>query len=217
MAERIDWEMWAPRVIAGDITSRGAAREIGCSESAVRKAVKAWRKRNVSEQVIAQKTRAKLEKTIVDKVHTVAEFEDAIAARAAEIVAKHRDRIERTMAIVDSLTEDLTHSVVKRTRLIELIEANVQEPHLLGELISAVQVGEQAKAAGTLAQSLRTLIGLQRQAFELPAKVDADGKSKKGSKEGDGGDPYGALRQLLGDLNGADTGLAAGAIEPAAR
>lgn len=203
---RIDWEVWAPKVIAKELGVREAARQLGCSDAAVRKAVDAYRKRNVTTDGIRRKTVAKLEAPILREAATPGEVEDAIATRAAAILEKHRDRIERTLLIVEALTTDLTSAVVMRDRLEKLVAKATQgDPLAFAQLTSGLQVSEQAKAAGTLAGALRTLIGLQRQAFELPATVSPDGKGPKG-KASDSALAE-SLADMMRDLNGADTGL----------
>lgn len=206
--KRIDWELWAPKVDSKELTNREAARQIGCAESAVRKAVLAWRKRNVSQVSIATKTRAKVDRKLLVDAGTVAEVEDALAQRAADIVTRHRSSIEDAMGIVNALLSDLTTTVVQRTRILKLLEA-AGDAETLSQVTAVLSVSEQAKACGTLAASMRTLIGLQRQAYELPARVDADGNGAKGKGKDKATDPYAELEALLRENNGADTGLPA--------
>ena len=69
---------------------------------------------------------------------------------------------------------------------------------LIADVVAdAVDLSARAKAAQSLSGALKNLVGLQRQAYSLPANVTPDGTPSADA----------TLRAVLDDIDGADTGF----------
>lgn len=172
MAKRkqYDWEAIEREYRAGQLSLREIARVYGCSDTAIRKKAKA----NGWERDLSAKVRAKVRTKLVrDKVRTQALSEKEIVEVAAEtgfqVSALHRKDIKRFRKLANKLLAELEGQTDGAEVLGQARSALKQGD--MGVLAAAVQkitaLPERIKGASLLAGTLKNLITLERQAFNL--------------------------------------------------
>lgn len=208
-AIEIDWDEILRLYAQGIQTGRELARMFNVSEGTVRaRARKAGIKPPTrSKRVLGRVDDALDRHTAGPAAVSARDVEDALVRVGRDVVLEHRSTIKQAMAVVRSLLDDITRVTAARETIegavLALIDASGAERDsmhvttLIDALAAAVDLAGKSRATQSLSASLRALVGLERQAFNLPAQVTADGTAAKG----------GDLQQLMDELNGADTGF----------
>lgn len=207
--EAAPWDEILQAYEQGTAGSRELARVYGVAESTIRKRAKDagitpdQRRARVAERVQQQVDRA--------AAPSARDVEDILVAKGIEIVMLHRGLIKRgidgVQRLLGELAEVSEHKAAVERALTVLIgptgdgEADAERKAAAGLLVEvvgdAVDLGARAKAAQALSGALKNLVGLQRQAYSLPANVTPEGTPSADS----------TLRELLDSIDGADTGF----------
>lgn len=168
----IDWEAVERDYRAGMLSIRELAKLHDISDKAVRNKAKelGW-ERDLTEK-IAEKAKADLvraESAPAD-LETERTIIDTAAASIVTVVRGHRKRITRQTQLVDILTEQLVEAAVNRSDVEEAIEeetANDQTGQRKAMMLRSVSLQSHSAIAVNLANALKTLVGLERQAFNI--------------------------------------------------
>ena len=182
-----DWEAIEGMYRAGLLSVREIARSHGISHVAILKRAKAegW-KRDLTEKVRQEVTTGLVttEVTTGNKV-TERQMVEAAATQIITLVREHRGQISRNRALVDKLMAQLELAADNR----DLLEGIIDEVETCSTgassqrhaaLMKAVSLSTHAGVLKNLAETLKILIGLEREAFNVsaatsePAAVDSD-------------------------------------------
>lgn len=192
-----DWEAIERTYRAGKLSIREIAKEHGVSDTAIRKKAteREW-SRDLTARVNEQ-ARVALVRNAVRSANPEAEQE--IVNDAADVIVtvvrSHRKRITRQTQLVDLLTAQLITAATDREDLEEAIEeetANDKSGERRARMMKAVSLSTHASTAVNLSNALKTLVGLERQAFNI--KDESENRAD-------------ALTGLLGALGGNVIGV----------
>lgn len=193
----VDWERVEQQYRAGVMSLREIAAQAGVSHTSIKKrAVKEGWDRDLSGRIKA-KADALVSKSVVSKItsaETAATERETIEANAqaiADVKLAHRADIRRGRGLVAKLFDEL-EGLTDRPDLVEELQQALKgdddsdaandRAHKLREILDRVMsLPSRVTAVRGLAEALKNLIGLERQAW----RIDAD--------EGDG---EGAGREL---------------------
>jgi predicted DNA-binding protein YlxM (UPF0122 family) len=168
-----DWDAIEREYRAGQLSIREIARTRNVSDKAIRNKAKAegW-EQDLSARV-SEKVRTELVRTEVRTDNAQAkEIVEAAAARVVSVVREHRKDISSLRETVKTLTEQLTTAIGKREELESAIidetseDGNAQRRNAM---LKAVALPSHASVVRELANSLKTLIALEREAFNIPS------------------------------------------------
>jgi hypothetical protein len=183
----VDWEAIEGMYRAGLLSVREIARLHGISHTAIQKRAKAdgWA-RDLTAKVRQQVATA-LVATEVATAGTATEREivEAAAAQVIALVRSHRAEIGRNRAMITTLMGQLEGAVEHRDLLEQIIDdvedgdtgASIKRREAL---FKAVALPAHAGVLKSLADTLKVVIGLEREAFNVsaatsePAPVDSD-------------------------------------------
>ena len=182
----VDWESIEGMYRAGLLSIREIARSHGISHTAIQKRAKAegWA-RDLTAKV-RQQVASGLVATEVATAGTATERQivEAAATQIITLVREHRGQIGRNRALVDKLMAQLELAADNR----DLLEGIIDEvetcttgasSHRHAALMKAVSLSTHAGVLKNLAETLKILIGLEREAFNVsaattePASVDS--------------------------------------------
>lgn len=186
----IDWEGIEREYRAGIRSTRDIGAEYGCSHTLIQRRINAegWEK-DLSAKIRA-KADAKVAKDAVSKIVTMEtkaterEIVEANAELQAKIIREHRTDIIRYRKLCQAMLSQL--------------ESETGEPELfnqIGELLAApdekgtdkindayrkaISLPQRIDGVKKLAETLKTLIGLERQAFGIADNADGDKPPQK--------------------------------------
>lgn len=175
MVERkpTDWEAIEREYRAGQLSVSEIARQHGISHTAINKKAKAkgWT-RNLAARVREEVS----ERLVSDGVSAASAREtiDAAAARAVDVVRSHRADITKGRKIAQTLFDELADGSdpVNREIIEEEIEAETagdgpSAARRRAMMLRAVSLPSRAGTLLNLSSVIKTLIGLERQAFNL--------------------------------------------------
>ena len=171
----VDWEKIEAEYRAGQLSVREIARQHGFkSDNAVRKRAKAegW-ERDLTEQV-REAVRSRLVRSEVRTLN-VREAIDSAATRGVEVVMSHRRDVGAARSMFATLLGQLVEASAKREEIEETIfeetagDANGKRRAMM---LSAVSLPSHAGVLKDLSMSLKALVPLERQAFNLNDKVE---------------------------------------------
>lgn len=190
--KRTDWEAIERDYRAGMLSIREIAKVHDISDKAIRNKAKehGW-ERDLSEK-IAEKVRSELVRTESAPADhkTERQIIDESAAARVQVVRSHRKRITKQTTLVDLLTDQLTEAAGQREDIEDAI-FDETDKDLTGQrraaMLKAVALPTHASAIVNLSNALKTLVGLERQAFNIK-----DETQEKPSELGD------LLRQVSG-------------------
>ena len=193
---RTDWEAIERDYRAGILSIREIAKSQGVSDTAIRKKATAlgW-ERDLSQKV-AEKVRTELVRAEFASANpqTEREIVETAAATVVQVVRSHRKRITKQTELVDLLTEQLTSVAENRADIEEAIydeTALDENGKRRATMMRAVSLPTHASTIVNLTNALKTLIGLERQAFNIKDESET---------------PANAVGELLKQVGG--TGLA---------
>lgn len=198
----IDWEAIERDYRAGILSLREIAKTQGISDTAIRKHAKAngWERDltdRVNEKVRTQLVRAEVRTA---NPQTEREIVEVAAEAVVSVVLRGRKRITAQTELVDLLTKQLMDVAGTREDFEEAIDeltADDRTGERRARLMKAIALPTHASTAVNLSNALKTLIGLERQAFNIRDEAQA---------------PADALATLLSRVNG--TALPVAAAEP---
>lgn len=201
---KTDWEAVERDYRAGLLSLREIAGPAGITEGAIRKRAKVngW-ERNLTAKV-NEKVRNDLVRAEVRAAHresTEREIIDQAAATVVQVVRSHRTRISKHTELVELLSEQLVSAAGKREDIEDVIfdeTALDKDGKRRSAMMRAVSLPTHASTAVNLANALKTLIGLERQAFSIKDESEA---------------PIDPLATLLSRVNGTALPVVA-AAEP---
>lgn len=188
---RADWEKIHADFRAGKLSVCEIARQHGISDAAIRKRAKAqgW-VRDLGDRV-RQETRAKLAREDAkpvgsgfgsgsgsgfsreDEARTI----EIAADRGVAVVREHRAILRRGFDLADRMLNELEAVTTKRDELVALIEEATKDdksPQRRNAMLKAVEVPGRIAALKDLSMSLKNLIPLDRQAFNLDEAKTAE-------------------------------------------
>lgn len=167
-----DWEAIEREYRAGQLSVAEIGRQYGVTHVAILKRAKKkeW-SRDLSEKV-RQEIKARLVTEGLQEARGKVTVETA-AARGVQLVREHRADIKALRDAVTKLIAELNTDLDPD----EIVEALAQgDPDEAAKakqkLDRALALGGRAQTASTLANTLKTLIPLEREAFALDAKPD---------------------------------------------
>lgn len=175
---KIDWETIERLYRANQMSVREIARVHGISDKAIRDKAKelGW-ERDLTEKIDAKvRTALRTESASADPLTEKQAIEEAVATTVT-VVRSHRKRITRQTQLVDLLTAQLINAATDREDLEEAIEeetANDKTGERRARMMKAVSLSTHASTAVNLSNALKTLIGLERQAFNI--KDESEGR-----------------------------------------
>lgn len=191
---KIDWELIERDYRAGLLSIREIARNHGLTDKTIRKKAKTleW-VRDLSAKIneAARSALVRSQAAPADLEATEAEIIADAADKIVTVVRVQRKRITRQTELVDLLTQQLIDVAGKRDDFEQAIEAECEDDKTSERrtrLMKAVGLPVHASTAVNLANALKTLIGLERQAL--------------GIKDDSGPDPVNALSTLMGQIAG---------------
>lgn len=193
--QKTDWELIERDYRAGVLSIREVAKKHDVSDTAIRKkATSAGWERDLSAKA-AEKARVALVRNEVRTANpqTEQEIVDAAADQIITVVRSHRKRINRSTDLVDLLTQQLIDVAGKREDFEDAIEEETaadKTGERRARMMKAISLPTHASTAVNLANALKTLIGLERQAYSIKDESEA---------------PVSALATLLQQVSG--TGL----------
>lgn len=190
---QVDWEAIERDYRAGQQSVRAIAAQNCITETAIRKRAKGygW------QRSLAEKVKAAVRETLVredgsqsgsqSQRASDAEVIAAAAQTGAQVVQSHRRDIRTAKEITVRLFDELSATTSHLGEIEEAIEAETgsdSNGKRRSIMLRAVSLPSRASAVQALAGSLKHLIGLERQAFNLgdggmPDAEDETGTSKK--------------------------------------
>lgn len=182
--KQIDWAAVRADFRAGQLSNRVIAERHGCSEAGIRKKAKeeGWKKdltRQVQKEVRAQLVRGT---QCADGAHdsstdrmTDDEIVEKAALSGAEVVRNHRKDIREAARVCGILMSQLVDAAQNRDDIEEMIEEETKHDEngtRRARMKAAISLPRHAGTMLNLSASLKNLIGLERQAFNLDEKPD---------------------------------------------
>lgn len=173
-----DWELIERDYRAGMMSLREIGKVHGISDTAIRKKAKAagW-ERDLTEKV-NEKVRTELVRSQVRTANPQTEREiiEAAAATVVQVVRGHRKHITRQIELVDLLTEQLVGAAGNREDIEDEIFAETaadENGKRRAAMLKAVSLPSHTSAVVSLSNALKTLVGLERQAFNVKDEAEA--------------------------------------------
>lgn len=172
-----DWEAIEKEYRAGMLSVRQIAKNHGCTDTAIRKKMKALNVERDLSQKIAEQVRTQLVRKEGCTANPVSEKEivETAAAQAVEVVRSHQKRLSRGGKIVETLLEQLAEVAEKRSEIEQTIEeetAGDETSNRRNMMLKAVALPQNASTAVSLTLALKNLIGNERQVFNLDNEKD---------------------------------------------
>jgi hypothetical protein len=169
MASNIDWEAIEREYRAGQLSVREIAQQHGVSHTAINKRAKAegWLRN------LAQKVREEVSNRLVSTEVSSAQAREAVETavrRGVEVVRQHRGSLGRMHRIAELMMAELEHGTENAGEIEALIEAETAEDRSANRrnaMLKAVSLPSRASTLRELSQTLKNLIPLERQAFNL--------------------------------------------------
>lgn len=184
-ASRIDWEQIERQYRAGVVSLREIGRDHGVSDTAIRKRAKAdgW-ERDLTEKV-KERSRAKLVRTLgshdgshEQRARTDAEIVEQAAETQVTVVKSHRRDIATGRRIVATLFNELIKATEQRHEIDDAIEVETATDKDGGKrramMRRAVGLPSRASTMQSLAGALRSIVVLERQAFNIESDPTED-------------------------------------------
>jgi hypothetical protein len=179
MTERksVDWEAIEREYRAGQLTVVEIGRQHGLSHTAINKRAKrdGWT-RNLADRV-RKEVSARLVSEKVSRETERAAIEPAVA-RGVQVVREHRASIGRGQRLVSALFGELEEASENRGEIEAAIEEETEGDdrgkRRAAMMLRAVALPSRAGVIVNLSNALRTLVALERQAFNLGDGPDSN-------------------------------------------
>lgn len=202
-----DWEAVEREYRAGQLSVSEIGRQHSVSHTAINKRAKnqGWT-RNLAAKV----RQVVSDRLVSDEVSAAnaRETVDAAAARVVDVVRSHRKDIATGRLMAQALFEELAEATQHRDEIEEAIEEDTAGDSPGNQkrrqmMLRAVALPSRASTLQSLAGAVKTLVQLERQAFNIDTQPDDDGAPSGGGS---------ALERLVARLDRAKrTGPAEGA------
>jgi hypothetical protein len=162
---------------AGQLTVVEIGRQYGLSHTAINKRAKrdGWT-RNLADRV-RKEVSARL---ISEKVSPEAAAIEPAVARGVQVVREHRASIGRGQRLVSALFGELEEAAENRDEIEAAIEEETEDDDngkRRAMMLRAVALPSRAGVIVNLSNALRTLVGLERQAFNLGEGEDGNDRA----------------------------------------
>lgn len=171
MADRktVDWEAVEREYRAGQLSVVEIGRQYGLSHTAINKRAKrdGW-KRNLADRVRKEVSARLVSETVSPETERTA-IEPAVA-RGVQVVREHQASIGRGQRLVGALFGELEEATEHRAEIEESIEDETRQDkntERRARMLRAIALPMRATTLGNLSTALKTLVGLERQAFNL--------------------------------------------------
>lgn len=187
--KNIDWEQVEIEYRAGIKTLRMIAADAGCAESAIRKRANrdSWpRDLEVKIKQRAQELvrKAEVRKEVRSETPTEREQIEVMAVVQTNVILSHRSSIKMMNKLALSLLEELDEQTINRELYAELGEMLRSEDDKgrdkRNDLYQKIIAGSsRVDSMKKLSETLKNLIGLERQAFNIGDGQDTGGDGPK--------------------------------------
>jgi hypothetical protein len=181
MTERksVDWEAIEREYRAGQLTVVEIGRQHGLSHTAINKRAKrdGWT-RNLADRV-RKEVSARLVSEKVSPEAERAAIEPAVA-RGVQVVREHRASIGRGQRLLSALFGELEEAAENRDEIEAAIEEETEDDDTgkrRAMMHRAVALPSRAGVIVNLSNALRTLVALERQAFNLGDWLDGNDRA----------------------------------------
>lgn len=176
---KTDWERCEKEYARGIRSNCDLANEFGVSETAIRKRAKQYGWVKDLSAKIKLKTEAKVRKIEFEShgsssidIRTEAEIVESEAEQRAGIHIRHRKHIVKFNGLADALFEELYAQTINKDDFVKLGELmrneDQQSVDKLNELYrKVIATPSRVDSTKKLSETLKTLIGLERQAYGL--------------------------------------------------
>ena len=178
-----DWEAIEREYRAGQLSVSEIGRQYGVSHTAIQKRAKKF---EWPRNLVAKVREAVATKLVADEVAAETERQaiDVAAQRGVAIVREHRTDIGKGRRLVELLMAELegaTLNVAEVEQAIEDETATDSNGQRRSAMLKAVSLATRAGVISNLATAMKTLVGLERQAFNLD-EGGADGGAAGGNQ-----------------------------------
>lgn len=177
--KQTDWEKVEKLYRAGQLSVREIARQHSISDGAIRKKAKSlgW-ERDLTDKV-REKVRNELVRTKVrtDDPITEKEIVEQAASIGVSVVHGHQKRIGKAQALTDLLIDQLESAITSRSKIEDDIEDETREDSTTqrrNAMLKAIALPTHAQALQSIANSMKTFVGLERQAFNIDDNDSGD-------------------------------------------
>lgn len=181
MTSQTDWEAIEREYRAGQLSVSEIGRQHNVSHTAINKRAKKYEwTRNLAARV-----RDVVSSRLVSdgvSASNARETVDAAAARVVELVRSHRTDISRARSIAGRMLEELDMATACRVQIAEEIEAlcsgddsdaaQARSEKRSAAMHRAVGLPSRAASMQSLAGALKTIVQLERQAFNVDADIE---------------------------------------------
>jgi hypothetical protein len=184
---KIDWDPVERAYRAGVLSIREIGKLHDVSEAAIRKKAKGdpkkghapWQ-RDLTQQV-RERVRSELVRSEVrtvapeERMRTEREIVDNAAAVVVQVVREHRRSIASGRDLVALLMEQLSDVATNRQELEQIVEEETElekTNQRRARLLKAISLSTHAGVIRDLATALKSLIPLERQAFNIGADIE---------------------------------------------
>lgn len=167
--KQIDWEAVEREYRAGQLSVVEIGRQHDISHTAINKRAKrdGW-KRNLADRVRKAVSARLVSETVSPETEN--QIVELAAARGVQVVREHQASIGRGQKLVGALFGELEEATDSREEIEEVIEietAGDKDKKRRAMMLRAVALPSRSAIIGNLAGALKTLVGLERQAFGL--------------------------------------------------
>ncbi len=188
---KIDWDAVWRVYRTGQHTNVEIAAQFNIAESSVRGRAKQYEWKKPLRKLVRDgiKERALIDELTEDGVQspimTDAEIAEVAIARGASILLKHRKEIASAQKIVTVLKSQLADVIGNKALIVEeIILETADDTNLKGQLsdtrrnkmLRAVSLGSYIALINGLATALKTLVALEREAFNLNDEDGGEGE-----------------------------------------
>lgn len=191
MAGAIDWERIEGHYRAGILSLREIAGECGGTEGAIRKRAKrdGW-ERDLSAKIhakadaLVRKAEVRSEYAAASERHII----EANAERIAQVRGEHRADIARLRALALRLLAECEAEAADPAAFAELGEIlrrpdDNQQDKLNDAYMKAISLPQRIKGVKELAETLRVLVTMEREAYGIAAEAPKPADTKEVDKE----------------------------------
>lgn len=174
MASQVDWEAVEREYRAGQLSVSEIGRQLGVSHTAINKRAKkeGW------TRDLSAKVRKEVSARLVSDEVSATNAREAVelaATRGVTLVRQHQKSLGRAHGIAEKLMAELergTDNVDEIEDEIATATEDDQNSNRRNAMLKAVSLPSRASTLRELSQTLKNLIPLERQAFNLDARSD---------------------------------------------